>query len=272
MSHTDKTTATAGGGTAGIDEDLGVDLASAALDLARRFAAGATMWCVAPRWTEHARHVAVEFVHPVIVGKRALPAVFVDAPDPIAALRTVSAAGDVLAFLGSADETGAAALLRRAEAWGLTTVWIGAGPRPPAGVAHRVLWADVPEPDAARHDGSVVRLYHLLWELTHVCFEHPGAVEPPADDAAPVCITCSDEGRPAEVLTVEPDGLASVRSAAGTETVDTALVAPVAVGDLVLVHAGTAIAVVSEVDVDGASERAPSERAARNGPRGRGTQ
>ena len=72
-------------------------------------------------------------------------------------------------------------------------------------------------------------------------------VEPAADEAAPVCITCSDEGRLAEVLAVEPDGLASVRSAAGTETVDTALVAPVAVGDLVLVHAGTAIAVVSEV-------------------------
>ncbi len=48
------------------------DLASAALSLARRFAAGATMWCVAPQWPAHARHVAVEFVHPVIVGKRVL--------------------------------------------------------------------------------------------------------------------------------------------------------------------------------------------------------
>ena len=132
MSHTDKNAATAHGGTATIDADLGAALASAALDVARRFAAGATMWCVAPHWTEHARHVAVEFVHPVIVGKRALPAVSVDAPDPIAALRTVSAAGDVLAILGSADTIGATALLRRAEAWGLTTVWIGAGPRPPA--------------------------------------------------------------------------------------------------------------------------------------------
>ena len=54
------------------------DLARAALALARRFAAGATMWCLAPAWPEHARHVAVEFVHPVIVGKRALPAVSVD--------------------------------------------------------------------------------------------------------------------------------------------------------------------------------------------------
>ena len=30
-------------------------LAAAALDLARRFAAGATMWCLAPEWPEHAR-------------------------------------------------------------------------------------------------------------------------------------------------------------------------------------------------------------------------
>ena len=44
------------------------DLARAALALARRFAAGATLWCVAPAWPEHARHVAVEFVHPVIMG------------------------------------------------------------------------------------------------------------------------------------------------------------------------------------------------------------
>ena len=72
------------------DEDLADDLAACALDLARRFAAGATMWCVAPLWPEHARHVAVEFVHPVIVGKRALPAVSIDAVDPVGALRAIA--------------------------------------------------------------------------------------------------------------------------------------------------------------------------------------
>ena len=74
-------------GAAGLDAGLGEDLARAALALARRFAAGATMWCLAPAWPEHARHVAVEFVHPVIMGKRALPAVSVVDPDPVAALR-----------------------------------------------------------------------------------------------------------------------------------------------------------------------------------------
>ena len=72
------------------------DLAAAALSLARRFAAGATMWCVAPSWPSHARHVAVEFVHPVIVGKRALPAVFVDARMPPQMMRELARPGDVL--------------------------------------------------------------------------------------------------------------------------------------------------------------------------------
>ena len=65
----------------GIDEALGTDLARCALTVARRFAAGATMWCLAPAWPEHARHLAVEFVHPVIVGTRALPAVSVEGAD-----------------------------------------------------------------------------------------------------------------------------------------------------------------------------------------------
>ena len=65
------------------------------------------MWCVAPQWPEHARHVAVEFVHPVIVGKRALPAVSRRRRrTPIAALRTVAAPGDVLVVVGGADTAG----------------------------------------------------------------------------------------------------------------------------------------------------------------------
>ena len=49
-----------------------------------------------------------------------------------------------------------------------------------------------------------VRLYHMLWELCHVCFEHPGLLKAPAAEECTdeVCITCSDEGRLAEVVTV----------------------------------------------------------------------
>ena len=234
-------------GVVSIEQGLADDLAACALDLARRFAAGATMWCVAPLWAEHARHVAVEFVHPVIVGKRALPAVSIDAADPVGALRAIATRGDVLVVIGDAATKAASPLLLRASAWGLTTVWIGAGERPPAGSADHVLWVDGVVAGAARHDGSVVRLYHLLWELTHVCFEHSGLLETAqARGDVEVCTTCADAGRPAEVLSVDERGGASVRTPAGVETVDTTIVAPVNVGDVLLVHAGTAIAVVRE--------------------------
>ncbi|HWH30837.1 MAG TPA: hypothetical protein VNU26_18090, partial [Mycobacteriales bacterium] len=48
---------------------LADDVAGAALLLARRLHAGGTLWCASPAWPHHAQHVAVEFIHPVIVGK-----------------------------------------------------------------------------------------------------------------------------------------------------------------------------------------------------------
>jgi hypothetical protein len=154
-----------------------VDLATCALALARRFQRGATLWAVAPAWAEHARHVAVEFVHPVIIGKRALPAVAVESPDPIAALRPSVAAGDILVLIGDAESAGMLPVLQEAAAWGMTTVWIGAGTRPQPGSADHVVWEEGTASGSARHDGSLVRLYHLLWELTHVCLEHSTPVE-----------------------------------------------------------------------------------------------
>ncbi len=63
-------------------------------------------------------------------------------------------------------------------------------------------------------------------------------------------MTCSDEGRLGEVLTVAAEGqapgTATVRTARGVENVVTTLVDPVAEGELVLVHAGTAITKVDE--------------------------
>jgi hypothetical protein len=162
-----------------IAEGLASDLAACALDLARRFAAGATMWCVAPRWTEHARHVAVEFVHPVIVGKRALPAVSIDGPESVEMLRTMARPADILVVIGDATTDTVPPLLSRATAEGMATVWIGAGEPPTARSADHVLFVEGVVAGVARHDGSVVRLYHLLWELTHVCFEHSGLCEPP---------------------------------------------------------------------------------------------
>ncbi|MCU1457742.1 MAG: HupF/HypC family protein [Actinomycetia bacterium] len=234
---------------ADLGPEAGADLARTALALARRFSAGATMWCLAPEWPEHARHVAVEFVHPVVVGKRALPAVALTDEDPVAELRAGARAGDVLCVVSSAARRPVRAALQRARVWGLETVWLGAGdPGPVPGEADHVLWVDAPAAIAA-YDGTLVLRYHVLWELTHVCFEHAGLLVDTVgpDESSPTCVTCADEGITAEVLAVERLGGAVVRSARGLETVAVELVAPVAAGDLVLVHAGTAIARVEAV-------------------------
>lgn len=204
------------------------------------------MWCVAPAFSPHAQHIAVEFVHPVIVGKRALPAVALTGPDLLGQVRVSARAGDVVIAVGGATDAGVRAMMRRAPAWGVTTIWIGNGERPVAGGADHVLWLEDPNPRLPA-TGEFVLMYHVLWELTHVCFEHPGLlVTPPQDCTDEVCITCSDEGRLAEVVADVTDGTASVRTAQGTERVAAELAGPLSRGDLVLVHAGVVISKISE--------------------------
>ncbi|HYB37495.1 MAG TPA: HypC/HybG/HupF family hydrogenase formation chaperone [Mycobacterium sp.] len=228
----------------GLSADLTADLAATALTLAKRFAAGATMWSIAPSWEPHALHIAVEFIHPVIVGKRALPAVALTGPDLVDLVRVSVRPGDIVIAVADADNPEVRSVMRRCPAWGATTVWIGSGERPKAGMADHVLWLDDPDPRVPATGGFVL-FYHLLWELTHVCFEHPGLLKPTAEEE--VCVTCSDEGRLCEVVEASA-GMAAVRTARGVETVATALVDPVTAGDLVLVHAGTAISRVDEED------------------------
>lgn len=224
-----------------LDNGLAEDLAAAALGMARRFKAGATMWCAAPAWPPHARHIAVEFVHPVIVGKRALPAFALTEPDVVTQARVAVRSGDILIAVAPACDAAIADLLRRGQAWGACGIWIGSGQRPGAGAADHVLWIDDPDP-LAPLTGRFVLMYHLLWELTHVCFEHPGLLAG-QDCSGDARITCSDEGRLAEVIAPPdgPSGQALVRTAAGEEAIDVSLVAPVRPGDLVLVHAGAAL-------------------------------
>jgi hydrogenase maturation factor len=224
-----------------VDDGPADDLAASALSLARRFAARATMWCVAREWPSHGRHVAVEFVHPVVVGTKALPAVHIDGADPTSTLRLLARPGDVLLAVSSARDRPTADLLRRAEAWGLTRVWLGAGPRPSSGLAEHTVWLEGPDAARSARSGDLVLLYHLLWELTQVVFEHPGLLIPDSDCTGEACITCSDEGQVAEVRAVHGDGSAAVVMNGGTETVDVTLVEPVAADDLLLVHAGVAL-------------------------------
>ncbi len=70
---------------------------------------------------------------------------------------------------------------------------------------------------------------------------------PPTSDGAcqsQHCITCGDVGDPSTVLAVDDDRELALCAGADGErsTVEIALVAPVVPGDVLLVHAGTAIA------------------------------
>ena len=113
------------------------DLARASLAMARRYnVAGATLWCASRQWPFHAHHVAVEFVHPVIVGKRALAALTVPTgADLVATLRASVRPGDMVLALAPAHDAAVVEVMRRGPAWGVETIWVGHGERPAAGSA-----------------------------------------------------------------------------------------------------------------------------------------
>jgi len=142
-----------------------------------------------------AQHVAVEFVHPVIVGKRALPAISLTTDvatvtgiaerDGVAAifahqLRYLAAPADIALGI-DADGYSASVLagLEAARELGLLTVALtgGDGGRIAASKAVDHLLV------AASDDPRVVKelhvtMYHVLWELVHVFFEQPGVLAP----------------------------------------------------------------------------------------------
>jgi D-sedoheptulose 7-phosphate isomerase len=139
--------------------------------MAERFARGGRL--VAIGTTAQAfsdvRHIAVEFVHPVIVGKRALPALgLTGASGPVARELDLAAEPDdiVVAFGEPGDGPQLAAAVRSARERGCLTV---------AFSALGAEWELEPrsaEPFVRQELAETV--YHVLWELVHVFFEHRG--------------------------------------------------------------------------------------------------
>lgn len=229
----------------GAEEAAAADLAMASGALARRFAAGAALWCVAPQWPSYGRRVAVEFAHPAVIGTRALPAVSLHAADAAAALRLASRPGDILLALSTADHGLTIDLLTRSKAWGLTSIWLGVGRRPAVGPADHVVWLEGVDPAPACRSDDLVLVSHRLWELIHVGLEHPELLETQPDCTDEICVTCSDEGRVAEVIGVQTDGCVAALVGGHREIVDASLVDRAEPGDLLLVHAGVAITSLS---------------------------
>jgi D-sedoheptulose 7-phosphate isomerase len=130
-------------------------IATLSLRLAERFLRGGRLLALgaSPQNWSDARHVAVEFVHPVIVGKRALPAL---------ALRA-----DQLALLAEPDDA---------------VISFGVAEPPPAGCLAigfepgAAGWAfEPPSADPLLRQELVETLYHVLWETVHVFLDHLGS-------------------------------------------------------------------------------------------------
>jgi D-sedoheptulose 7-phosphate isomerase len=129
--------------------------------MSERFARGGRLIAVGctPQARSDARHVAVEFVHPVIVGKRALPALAIThEPEQLGMLAEPD--DMVIDFDGSCGWA--------ADPLTVPYLTIGYG----AGGAEWEFDPGCADPFVAQE--LVETHYHLLWELVHVFFEHRG--------------------------------------------------------------------------------------------------
>jgi len=142
-----------------------------------------------------AQHVAVEFVHPVIVGKRALPAISlttdvatltgVAAREGLAQIfahqiRYLAEPADIaLGISADGNDPAVLAGLQAAAELGLLTVALAGGDGGAVAaspVADHLLLARSDDPRIVKE--IQVTEYHVLWELVHVFFEQPGLLAP----------------------------------------------------------------------------------------------
>lgn len=109
-------------------------------------------------------HVVVEFLHPVVVGKRALPAIAVATPEVMA---TLGRETDILLYFAPAH-AGEPPVLAEARRRGMLTLCL-AGEGTSGGAE---LHFAVPSADACIVQEIHEQLYHVLWELVHVFLDH----------------------------------------------------------------------------------------------------
>ena len=166
-------------------------IAEACWAMARRFHAGGRLLAFGNgSGATDAQHVAVEFVHPVIVGKRALPALALT--NDSATLSGLMAGGDAsmpfvrqlqvlarhqdiaMGFSPDGNCANVIAALRLAREMGLLTLGLAGGD----GGQLRQIELDfsfiVRSQDALVIQETHETLYHVLWELVHIFFEHEG--------------------------------------------------------------------------------------------------
>jgi D-sedoheptulose 7-phosphate isomerase len=171
-------------------------VAAACYDMAIRFHRGGKLVVFGVGGpSADAQHVAVEFVHPVIVGKRALPAISLTSD---AATVTGAAAREGMAAifshqirylarpddiaLGISSDGSCPSVLSgllAARELGLLTIALaggGGGAIADSQAADHLLVTSSPDPRIVKE--VQVTTYHVLWELVHVFFEQPGVLAP----------------------------------------------------------------------------------------------
>ncbi len=147
--------------------------------MAARFQAGGRLFVCGDR--SDVSHVVVEFLHPVVVGKRALPAIALPPIDRGEAWHTLSALGngnDLLLLVIASGVTGQVRdLLASARARGMLVVALvgrgegseGYASELTAQQAEQVFVVPSADPCIVQETQEIV--YHVLWELVHVFFD-----------------------------------------------------------------------------------------------------
>lgn len=161
-------------------------LAQACWAMARRFHQGGRLLAFGRgAWATDAQHVSVEFVHPVIVGKRALPAIaltndsaLLSAEPPTAIferqLALLARPADIaLGFDGAGEDEATRRALVLAKERGLLTLALSGEAGALGAVEIDYLFC-VPDSDLTVVQETHETLYHILWELVHIFFEHEG--------------------------------------------------------------------------------------------------
>jgi D-sedoheptulose 7-phosphate isomerase len=140
-------------------------LAHASSKMAARFLQGGRLLAFGRgAYATDAMHVSVEFIHPVIVGKRALPALDVSAA-AAAWVATIAAPHDmVIAFGPPGGDPDAPGVLRSAKERGaMTLAWPG---------AEADYSVSSPSADPHVHQEIFELLGHTMYESVHVFLEH----------------------------------------------------------------------------------------------------
>ncbi|MDQ4049790.1 MAG: SIS domain-containing protein [Actinomycetota bacterium] len=152
--------------------------------MAERFARGGRLLSLGytPQARSDARHVAVEFVHPVIVGKKALPAIGLagEGGSLVRQVELLAEPGDIVIGFGDdgagyddpdgRDEGGeVAGALALTRDRGCLTMAFEPGP------AEWVFQPAAEDPFVRQELAETA--YHVLWELVHVFFDHRGLLE-----------------------------------------------------------------------------------------------